>query len=105
LFLLWFGVAVTVLLIGPITHPDTFKNLGFVGLGASLFAAWNLFKWWLVRHNERARAYRLELEESYRRRINPPKEKKDKQIVHPEFQFDDDAQTRIAPPNQGADGE
>jgi hypothetical protein len=105
LFLLWFGVALTVLLIGPLTYPDTFKDLRFVGLGASLLAFWNLFKWWLVRHNARARAYRQEMEDAYRQRINPPEEKKEKQIVCPEFQFDDDAKTRIAPPNEEGNGE
>jgi hypothetical protein len=105
LFLLWFGVAVTVLLIGPIASPETFKDLRFVGLGAALLAVWNFVKWWGLRQYERSRAYSREMEEAYRRRINPPEEKKARPIVRPEFQFDDDAPTRIPPPNESANGE
>jgi hypothetical protein len=42
------------------------------------------------------------MEEAYHRRINPPEEKKDKQIVCPEFQFEDDESTASPPPNESA---
>ena len=103
-FLLWLGVAITALLIRPIVYPNTFKDTVFIGVGATLLAAWHLFKWWILWHNMRARAYRQEMEEAYRKRINPPEEKKDKQIVCPEFQFEDDERTRIPPPNESANG-
>jgi hypothetical protein len=104
LFLLWFGVAITSLVIGPIAYPETFKDSGFIGVGAALLAAWNFVKWWILWHNERARAYRREMEELYRKRINPPEEKKDPQIVCPEFQFENDARKRISPPDESANG-
>jgi type VI protein secretion system component VasK len=102
LFLLWFGVAITVLLIGPLASPETFKNMKFVGIGAALLAVWNFVKWWGLRQYERARAYHREMEEAYRQRIKPTEEKKERQIVCPEFRFEDDEPTASPPPNESA---
>ena len=101
-FLFWLGVAITALLIRPIAYPKTLKDTFFIGVGATLLAAWHLFKWWILWHNKRALAYRREMEEAYRQRIKPPEEKKDKQIVCPDFRFEVDESTANPPPNESA---
>jgi hypothetical protein len=101
LFLLWLGVALFALVFGPLVYPKEFgdsSKFQFLGLGAVLLAIWNFAKWWYMRQNVRLRAFRQEMEEAYRRRTNPlTKEKEEKPVLHPEFQFEE-SRHKLPPP-------
>jgi hypothetical protein len=92
LFLLWTAVAVTFLLIGPLFLPNhlpaNFKNQ-MIGYGAAALAVWNLVRWWGNRAYRKSLEMEERMAEEYRRRALPT-ETKEKPVLHPEFNFDDD---------------
>jgi hypothetical protein len=100
LFLLWLGVTLIVFVFGPLFYPKMFQDtsrLNFLGFGAGMLTIWNFVKWWSIRQRFRHLDYRKELEEAYRRRINPTSEESEKPVINPEFQFEE-SRTRIPPP-------
>jgi hypothetical protein len=102
LFLLWGGVTLTVFVIGPALYPKMFgddSRFQFVGIGAGLLTLWNFVKWWSIRQRSKAREY----ENSYE--VTPLRgprlgEEREKPVINPEFNFEDDGTgaPRVPPP-------
>jgi len=106
LFLLWASMAVMILIVGPFFMPqllpETVKERPFLGYGCALLAAWNLVRWWNVRSYQKQRRLQASMEEAYHRRTHPTEPVDNtKPVLHPEFQFDDEARRNppAAPPN------
>ncbi len=100
LFLLWLGVALTALVIGPMIFPrmlEDWLRAKMLGGGATLLAIWNFVKWWSLWQRGRERALRDEMEEAYRQRVNPPVKEVKKPILNPEFNFGEE-NYRLPPP-------
>ena len=89
LFLIWLGVGLTFLVIGPIISPNSFKGTEremLIGCGALVFALWNLMRLWM---NWSLRKARQRMEDQYRERIGERATKDPPPVVNPEFKFED----------------
>ncbi|MCE9530276.1 MAG: hypothetical protein K8T89_03950 [Planctomycetes bacterium] len=105
LFVLWFAVSLSALVIVPIFKPKLFidsSRLMFLGIGAGMLSLWNLGRWWNNRQLLKRMEYRDKLEAAYRLRTNPkPDPSQTKPVLLPEFQFDD---SPAAPPPTSPNG-
>ena len=90
LMIFWGGLALFLLVIGPLFMPDQVPDKGrgsMIGVGTAVLAVWNLVRWWSMRSERRLRAREAA---AYQERRNPkPASNEPKPVVLPEFQFDE----------------
>lgn len=99
LCIFWASIAVFVLVLGPILHPKIFADSEkylMLGVGASMLAAWNFIRWWGIRSYRKSREMDRE-EMALRKQIQSPE--RPREVVNPEFNFEDDAPPIRIPPH------
>jgi hypothetical protein len=94
LFVLWAGMALVILVIGPYFAPkllpQSVKNNPLIGYLAAAFALWKLARWWSVRSYVKQHQQLELMEEAYRLRTDPLAPENTKPVVLPEFKFDNE---------------
>ena len=90
LMLIWGGLALYLLVFGPLFLPEKVLDKGrgsMLGFAAALLAVWNFVRVWSIRAD---RKYLRSRAAAYRELKNPkPASDQPKPVLHPEFQFDE----------------
>lgn len=99
LCIFWLCVSIFVLVLGPILHPKIFADSTrylLLGVGAGMFAVWNFGRWWSIRSYWKTKAMVKE-ETALRKQLQSPDAPK--QVINPEFNFDESALPIRIPPH------